>query len=75
MTTKDVLFSTVQKALTLCEPEDSIYSAVMVVVNNDDGAVQVYGLNIDELEVPVLLYKVAYPKAELSVPVLFVYPA
>lgn len=59
MTTKDVLFSTVQKALALCQPEDSPYSAVMVVVNNDDGGVQVYGLNIDEIEVPVLLAEAA----------------
>lgn len=59
METKDQLFDRVQDALKLCEPEGSQYSAVMLVVNNETGSVKVFGLNIDELEVPVLLAEAA----------------
>ena len=59
MDTKDQLFDRVQDALKLCEPEGSQYSAVMLVVNNETGSVKVFGLNIDELEVPVLLAEAA----------------
>lgn len=59
METKNQLFDKVQKAIELCEPEGSQYSAVMLVVNNETGSVKVFGLNIDELEVPVLLAEAA----------------
>lgn len=59
MDTKDQLFDRVQDALKLCEPDGSQYSAVMLVVNNETGAVKIFGLNIDELEVPVLLAEAA----------------
>lgn len=59
MDTKDQLFDRVQDALKLCEPEGSQYSAVMLVVNNETGSVKIFGLNIDELEVPVLLAEAA----------------
>ena len=54
-----MLFRSVHAALKLCEPDDSQFSAVMLVVNNESGAVKIYGLNIDELEVPVLLAEAA----------------
>jgi len=59
MEMKEELFERVQNALKLCEPEDSQFSAVMLVVNNETGTVKIYGLNIDELEVPVLLAEAA----------------
>lgn len=59
MDTKDQLFDRVQDAIKLCEPDGSQYSAVMLVVNNETGAVKIFGLNIDELEVPVLLAEAA----------------
>lgn len=59
MDTKDQLFDRVQDALKLCEPDGSQYSAVMLVVNNETGSVKIFGLNIDELEVPVLLAEAA----------------
>lgn len=59
METKDQLFDKVRSALKQCEPENSQYSAVMLVVNNETGSVKIFGLNIDELEVPVLLAEAA----------------
>lgn len=59
MHSKEALLEKVQKAIKLCEPEGSQYSAVMLVVDNETGSVKIFGLNIDELEVPVLLAEAA----------------
>jgi hypothetical protein len=59
MENKELLFERVHDALKLCEPEDSQFSAVMLVVNNETGSVKIFGLNIDELDVPVLLAEAA----------------
>lgn len=59
MHSKEALLENVQKAIKLCEPEGSQYSAVMLVVDNETGSVKIFGLNIDELEVPVLLAEAA----------------
>lgn len=59
MKNKEALFDRVHDALKLCEPDDSQFSAVMLVVDNETGAVKIFGLNIDELEVPVLLAEAA----------------
>jgi hypothetical protein len=56
---KDQLLERVQSAIKLCEPDGSEYSAVMLVVNNESGSVKIFGLNIDELDVPVLLAEAA----------------
>ena len=67
MENKEALFERVHAALRLCEPDDSQFSAVMLVVNNESGAVKIYGLNIDELEVPVLLAEAAAEVGECIV--------
>lgn len=59
MEAKQELFEKVRSALSLCEPDGSQYSAVMLVVDNETGSVKIFGLNIDELEVPVLLAEAA----------------
>lgn len=59
MDSKDQLLERVQSAIKLCEPDNSQYSAVMLVVNNELGSVKIFGLNIDELDVPVLLAEAA----------------
>ena len=42
----------VQDAIEQCTVEDTPYSAVVVIVNNDENTVRVYGMNIDETDVP-----------------------
>lgn len=59
MDSKEQLFERLQSAIKLCEPDGSEYSAVMLVVNNETGSVKIFGLNIDELDVPVLLAEAA----------------
>lgn len=59
MDSKEQLFERLQNAIKLCEPDGSEYSAVMLVVNNETGSVKIFGLNIDELDVPVLLAEAA----------------
>lgn len=59
MDSKEQLFERLQSAIKLCEPDGSQYSAVMLVVNNESGSVKIFGLNIDELDVPVLLAEAA----------------
>lgn len=61
--TKEEAYDDVQKALTLCTVEDAVHSAVVVIVDNEKETVKVYGLNVDESEVPMLLLETA---AEVS---------
>lgn len=49
----------VQDAIEQCTVEDTPYSAVVVIVNNDENTVRVYGMNIDETDVPLLLVEAA----------------
>lgn len=56
---KEEALKRVQDAITECTVEDTPYSAVIVIVDNDKSTVKVYGLNIDESQVPLLLIEAA----------------
>lgn len=49
----------VQDAIEQCTVQDSHHCAVVVIVNEKEHTVRVYGLNIDETEVPSLLIEAA----------------
>jgi hypothetical protein len=57
--TKEKAYEQVQEAIALCTVENAVHSAVVLVVNNEKETVKVYGLNMDESEVPVLLVEAA----------------
>jgi hypothetical protein len=61
--TKEEAYDEVQKQLNLCTVEDAIHSAAVIIVNNETETVKVYGLNMDEMELPMLLLETA---AEVS---------
>lgn len=61
--TKEQAYDEVQQALNLCTVEGATHSAVVVLVDNEKETVKVYGLNVDETEVPILLLETA---AEVS---------
>jgi len=63
MSSKEEAYDDVQKAIAQCTVEDSVHSAIVIVVNNEKDTVKVFGLNIDESELPILLLETA---AELS---------
>lgn len=56
---KEVVYEHIQKALTLCTKEDSHHSAVVILINDETDAVNIYGMNIDQMEVPVILEEAA----------------
>ena len=56
---KEKAYAIVLKQLALCTVEDAHHEAVIVLVDNKTGTVKVYGLNIDEFEVPELLLEAA----------------
>jgi hypothetical protein len=58
-TNKEKAYDMVMKQLALCTVEDAHHEAVIVLVDNETGTVKVYGLNIDEFEVPELLIEAA----------------
>ena len=61
---KEKAYDIVIKQLGLCTVEDSHHEAVIVVLDNESGTVKVFGLNIDEFEVPELLLETAAEVAE-----------
>lgn len=63
MTTKEDAYKMVQEALAQCTVDKSVHSAVVIIVNNKEETVKVFGLNMDESEVPLLLVQAA---AEVS---------
>ena len=62
--TKEEAYDEVQKQLNLCTVENAVHSAVVLVVNNEKETVKVYGLNMDESEVPMLLLEAAASVSE-----------
>lgn len=56
---KELVYEHIQKALTLCTKENSKHSAVVILLNDETNAVNVYGMNIDQMEVPVILEEAA----------------
>ena len=61
---KERAYDMVLKQLALCTVEDSHHEAVVVMVDTKSGNIKVYGLNIDEFEVPQLLLETAAEVAE-----------
>ena len=61
---KEKAYDLVVKQLGLCTVEDSHHEAVVVMLDTESGTVKVYGLNIDEFEVPELLLETAAEVAE-----------
>lgn len=61
---KESAYDMIIKQLALCTVENAHHEAVIVLLDNDSGTVKVYGLNIDEFEVPQLLLETAAEVAE-----------
>jgi hypothetical protein len=59
MINKEEALKRVQEAIAECTVENTPYAAVIVIVNNEKNTVRVYGMNIDESEVPLLLVEAA----------------
>jgi hypothetical protein len=59
MSSKEEAYDDVQEAIAQCTIENSVHSAVVIVVNNEKDTVKVFGLNIDETELPMLLIETA----------------
>ena len=56
---KEKAYELVTQQLALCTVEDAHHSAVVIIVDEKDDKVKVYGLNIDETELPALLIEAA----------------
>jgi hypothetical protein len=56
---KEQAYQMVQDELKLCTVEKAHHCAVVVLVNEKENTVRVYGLNISEEEVPALLLEAA----------------
>ena len=61
---KEQAYKMVQDALHQCTVKEAHHCAVVVIVNEKESTVKVYGLNIDEMEVPSLLLEAAQQVAE-----------
>lgn len=57
--TKEKAYDEVQKQLAQCTVEDAHHSAAVIIVDNDKNTVKVFGLNIDESELTMLLLEAA----------------
>jgi hypothetical protein len=59
MMNKENAYKVITDALELCTVEDAHHMAVVVLVDAEKETVKVYGLNIGESEVPLLLVEAA----------------
>jgi hypothetical protein len=57
--TKEKAYKIVTDALHQCTVEDSEHMAVIVIVNTEKDTVKIFGLNIDQDEIPLLLIEAA----------------
>jgi hypothetical protein len=57
--TKEQAYDEVQQQLALCTVDKAVHSAAVIIVNNEKETVKVYGLNMDESELPMLLIEAA----------------
>jgi hypothetical protein len=57
--TKEQAYDEVQQQLNLCTVENATHSAAVIVVNHEKETVRVYGLNMDESELPMILIEAA----------------
>jgi len=62
--TKEQAYDDVQQALAKCTAEDSHFSAAVIIVDEEKDTVKVYGLNMDEMELPLLLLEAASEVSE-----------
>jgi len=56
---KEKAYDIVQQQLALCTVEDAHHCAAVIIVDEKDNTVKVYGLNMDETELPSLLLEAA----------------
>lgn len=56
---KEDAYKMVQEALHQCTVKEAHHCAVVVIVNEKESTVKVYGLNIAEEDVPMLLVEAA----------------
>lgn len=56
---KEQAYEMVQEALRQCTVKEAHHCAVVVIVNEKESTVKVYGLNIAEEDVPMLLVEAA----------------
>lgn len=56
---KEKAYDLVTQQLALCTVEDAHHSAAVIIVDEKDNTVKVYGLNMDESELPSLLLEAA----------------
>lgn len=61
---KEKAYDLVTQQLALCTVEDAHHSAVVLIIDDKEDKVKVYGLNIDESEVPMLLLEAAANTAD-----------
>lgn len=61
---KEEAYDLVTQQLALCTVEDAHHSAVVLIVDNEGDKVKVFGLNIDESELPMLLIEAAAQTSE-----------
>jgi hypothetical protein len=57
--TKEQAYDEVQQQLNLCTVENATHSAAVIIVNDETETVRVYGLNMDESELPMILLEAA----------------
>jgi hypothetical protein len=56
---KEETYRMILEELSQCVSEDSQHSAVVILVDEKESNVKIYGLNMDEMELPVLLLEAA----------------
>ena len=57
--TKEQAYDEVQQQLNLCTVDKAVHSAAVIIVNDETETVRVYGLNMDESELPMILLEAA----------------
>lgn len=67
---KEKAYDLVTQQLALCTVEDAHHSAVVLVIDNEEDKVKVFGLNIDESELPMILIEAAAQVSETFANVL-----
>jgi hypothetical protein len=64
MNYKEEAYESIIKALNECTLEDRDCTAAIVIIDNEKDTVRVFGLNMDEYELPVILLEAAEEVSE-----------
>ena len=64
MNYKEETYASILQALNECTLEDTDLSAAIVIVDNEKNTVRVFGMNMDEYELPVILLEAAEEVSE-----------